>query len=613
MGGDITAGVKPKGAVFDEEAGVKSAGGVFSPISNSSSTDLDDRDDPDAAKTLMAKLHDHFMNRPISDQWVANLKAGVTVALINVPLSIALALAAKCTPLQGVISAFWGGFVAAVVGGSNFNIVGPTGALSGLLANYSSLYGTDFIPWLAIFSGILGVIVWKTGSDKYITIIPAHVEVGFSLGVAFIIGLGQLNNIFGITGVPSHPELRLNLKETFSAIGRTDYFSVIVFSVCWGTYNRLLAKWRNIPWGICLSLLGILLGYLSDNDMLSGMKLPTIRSKYGNIPLTVQANLVMSGDFFEPSDMLTAASSVAFVAVLESIISARIADQMTNTQMDQPLEVLGVSLANIIAGLFGGVPVTAALARTALNIRSGGKSRVAGIICAIATVILSVAGMPLFSYLPMCIVAALLCQVAIGMVDPKHILHFKETDPYSFFMVFVVAALCVLVEPTTGIVIGALFALLRFASRTSIAAAEVAMITKTKAVVNVKLQKRQNAALRQLRDVKDVAIMVWRPTGKLSYVNSSQHLMVMRKLNLEQSVMIVSLNAVFNVDVDASAALETGIQLWKANKKEVVFASVSEKCVRMLNRDHWFSTHKTFADEAEAVQYAWSQIDGQSK
>ncbi len=173
------------------------------------------------------------------------------------------------------------------------------------------------------------------------------------------------------------------------------------------------------------------------------------------------------------SEMLKAALSVSFVAVLETLISGRIADTLTRSNMNQRREVFGAAMANLASGICGGLPATAALARTALNIRSGGHTRLAPLINAIGTTFLVLVILPLFTYLPLPVVAALLFQVAVGMVELKHIRQYWESDHISFAMTFVVAGFCVALDSTVGIVVGAIFGLLRFAKKVSHSHADV--------------------------------------------------------------------------------------------------------------------------------------------
>ncbi len=148
----------------------------------------------------------------ISGRLKQNWKAGVTVSLVSIPLSVSLAIAAGATPVAGIITAIWAGFFAALLGGSNFNIVGPTGALSGILATYAFLHGAQSLALLAIATGIIILISWILRLERYLVFIPANTIQGFTLGVAFIIGMNQLNFALGLPKLPGHEKFVDNMN-----------------------------------------------------------------------------------------------------------------------------------------------------------------------------------------------------------------------------------------------------------------------------------------------------------------------------------------------------------------------------------------------------------------
>ena len=158
-----------------------------------------------------------------------NWKSGITVSLVSIPLSISLAVAANSTPIMGIITAFWAGLIASIFGGSNYNIVGPTGALSGILAMFAITYGVASLPALAIMSGLIILIFFILHFERYIILIPSSVIHGFTLGVAFIIGLNQLNSALGLQGLNQHEKFIRNVMESFTHIGQFDGGTAILF------------------------------------------------------------------------------------------------------------------------------------------------------------------------------------------------------------------------------------------------------------------------------------------------------------------------------------------------------------------------------------------------
>jgi len=209
-----------------------------------------------------------------------NLKPGLTVSLVSMPLSLSLSVAAKGTPLMGVITAAWAGMFAALFSSSNYNIVGPTGALSGLLANYAQQYDdVSVLPYLAIVSGLITMLIYALKWQKYIMFIPSSVIHGFTIGVAFIIGLNQLNSAFGLKDLESHEAFRDNVWESLTHLADTDWVNLLIFVGVTAVYLLLIHKWPKAPWAILIAVLGIILGIVQEK--ISGFpKLETLLSKY---------------------------------------------------------------------------------------------------------------------------------------------------------------------------------------------------------------------------------------------------------------------------------------------------------------------------------------------
>lgn len=394
-----------------------------------------------------------------------NLKSGLTVALVSLPLSISLAIAADATPVQGIITAVWAGGIAAMIGGSHYNIVGPTGALSGILSFYSVTYGSAILPILAMLTGVFSMLVYLSRLDKYLVFIPSSVMHGFSMGVAFIIAANQLNFIFGLPKLKRHPEFLANLFETFNNIKFASGLAVGFFLLSFTSLFLLTKNFGKIPWAVVLAIVGMIIG---ASIAASGSNAPvkTIQTQYGDLELQlVRVSKYFSGglttDFSDWISLLSGALSITAVAVLETLMSARIADRLTKTIFNQPQEVKAVSYANLASGLAGGIPATAALARTALNIKSGATSRGSGIVNALGIMTLGTVAFSAFKFLPLPIVAAILVNTAFRMLEIHEIVLLYKTDFPMFVVALVTALICIIEDPTSGIVYGIFLAMIR--------------------------------------------------------------------------------------------------------------------------------------------------------
>jgi SulP family sulfate permease len=215
-----------------------------------------------------------------------NLIPGVTVALVNVPLSISLGVAADATPEMGIITAVWAGGAAALLGGSHYNVVGPTGALSGMLSIAAIKHGKEVLPLLAIISGLFILVIYFTRMDKLLRFVSASTMLGFTLAVAFTIAANQLNFALGLDKVPRHQSLLANIAENLGHVRHAEWQAVLLF-FAFASAQFLLSRARpRVPWAIVMAMAGILLGHLSERtDGAIGYRIRTLGSRYPGLQL----------------------------------------------------------------------------------------------------------------------------------------------------------------------------------------------------------------------------------------------------------------------------------------------------------------------------------------
>src|SRR3989338_2375116 len=243
-----------------------------------------------------------------------NWKSGLTLSLVSIPLSVSLAVAANATPVMGVITAMWAGLFAALFGGSNYNIVGPTGALSGILAGYAVLYGMEALPVLAVFSGFMIVLFYLFHIDRYLIFIPSSVIHGFTLGVAFIIALNQLNFALGLKGLPVHESFIENIVESLKHFSSFDPFTVGLFVAGLIFLFVLLKVSPKFPGPIFLAPIGIFLGYLSSRGLIP-FELQTLYTKFGAIDVQL-VDFPSWGNLPPVMALLGAAFAITVIGVL---------------------------------------------------------------------------------------------------------------------------------------------------------------------------------------------------------------------------------------------------------------------------------------------------------
>lgn len=396
-----------------------------------------------------------------------NFKSGITVALVSVPLSIAIAIASGATPQAGIITAFWATIIASMFGGSRYNVVGPAGALTSVLfaATVSPSIGIDpniLLPTIAMLSGLMIFLVYILKFDKYVKLIPEVVVHGFAGGVAFVIAATQLKEAFGLGAVyKSSGEFLHDMERLISNLPYTQVATFLTFIF----FFVFLIVWKknvkNIPGVLPATVLGILFGLLTKEFEFTKQIL-TVGDKYGEMSLALinfysfqVAETIFSntGVFFA---LLKVSLVVCVISILETLITAKIGDSLTKTTFNPKKETFGLSLANFFSGLAGGLPATGVFIRTGLNIKSGATHNISSTICGLATGLGAIFLMPLFKYIPMSVISSMLMMTALGLIDVSHFKHLFKHNSFEFVVGVVTVVLVVVTDPLVAVASGAL-------------------------------------------------------------------------------------------------------------------------------------------------------------
>ncbi len=516
----------------------------------------------------------------LKESFKQNWKSGISVALVSVPLSFSLAIASGASPMAGIITAVWAGLVGGLIGGSRFNIIGPAGALTGILIGYAILYGPAILPLLAIVSGIIILAVWLLKWDRYLVFVPSSVVHGFTLGVALTIAFGQLNAALGLQGLQSHESTVANIGESVKPLGMINWSAFGLFATSLIILFVLL-KWKpRWPNAILVTILGIAIGYGAAQGIIP-FDIQTIGTKYpglsGNLFLfpnfsALLSNTAIAGmTYFHIFTLLIKASAViAFVVILETLISAKTADGMTKTKFNQRREVFGVGLANIASGIFGGLPASGVFARTALNVKSGAQSSFSQVLNAIAVAIISIALIAGFRFLPLSITASILVYVSIRMVAREHFVKMYELDRSAFGLAIIVAGLTFIYDATAGIVVGALAALIILADKLS------------KAEFGSEIDPDNYS----LEEVGDKAI-IYRFPGTLTYLNANSHLERITRISAKKPI-IFNFRYVHHIDVDGYEILEEIMEFLEQRNQDVYLSGVKPERRTEFKKHVWF-------------------------
>lgn len=502
-----------------------------------------------------------------------NLKSGLTVSLISIPLSVSLAVASGATPMIGIITAIWAGLIAAIFGGSNFNIVGPTGALSGIIATYVILYGIGGLPVLSIIVGVFILLAYFLKLERYLILIPSSVIHGFTLGVAFIIGLGQLNFALGLQNLVKHESFLSNLLESFKHINQTSLISLFLFFIFLVGLILFKKFTPKMPGAIILAPVGILIGYLSEINKIP-FYVQTLGGKFGDINFSFFLKPHFEFSFY----MLETAAVIALIAILETMLSAKIADGMTKTKYNERKEMFGLGLANIVSGLVGGMPATAALARTSLNIKTGATHKTSGIISVVSIAFISALLLGYFKYIPLAVIAAILVSVAIGMVESEHYEKLWKYEKSGFYISLFVALITVLVDPIYGILLGVSISLLIFVDRISRGHFRIKVNSFKDGIVD----SDSGMKLKEIEENADVLLYSF--SGNFCYINSRAHMGRFDASLAKYKHIILRFREVYFIDTDGIEALDEIIDIIESRGQQVLVTGIGKNILPLLKK-----------------------------
>lgn len=387
-----------------------------------------------------------------------DLGAGVTVGLLALPLAIGFGIASGVSPAQGLWTAIIAGFVISAFGGSRFQIGGPTGAFVPVLAAVVATHGYSGLALASMMAGVILVLMGVLRMGALLRFVPYPVIAGFTSGIAMIILIAQLNEALGLgLKMPQHIPQQLAMLGAHlgSTQWRTAAISGLTFAIIYG-WPRLT---RKVPGAIiAIIVTALLVRWL-------GWPVETIATKFGGIPSglpDLQFPLVTLDRLRE---LMGAATTIAALCAIESLLSASVGDGMTDTRHDPNQELIGQGLANFISPLFGGISATGAIARTATSIRSGARGPVAGLIHVVMLLGIVFVAAPLAKFIPLATLSAILIVVALRMAEWDTFVELWRGPRTDFFVLLAAFTLTVVFDLTVGVGCGMVMAVVLFVRR----------------------------------------------------------------------------------------------------------------------------------------------------
>ena len=372
---------------------------------------------------------------------LSDIIAGIIVAIIALPLSIALAIASGAEPVQGLYTAIFAGFVISFFGGSRVNISGPTAAFATIVAGIIATEGFDGLIIATILAGFILIIFGLLRVGSLIRFIPTTITVGFTAGIAVTIVIGQLKDFFGMSyGGHSPIEAIEKLEALLGNLGSFNPVGFLVGAVSLALLFLLpkIKAFKKVPASLIVVVLGSLavaffnLNALTIGDLYEiNAGMPAVR-----VPEITLDRIV---------SLLPNAFTIAILAAIESLLSCVVSDKMINDTHNSNTELIAQGLGNIASGLFGGIPATGAIARTSANVKNGGRTPISGMVHAVTLLLVLLFLMPLAKFIPMPVIAAVLLMVAYNMCEYKHFISIVRNEKLTDVIVLLVTFILTIV------------------------------------------------------------------------------------------------------------------------------------------------------------------------
>ncbi|MGD9920621.1 MAG: SulP family inorganic anion transporter [Pseudorhodoplanes sp.] len=522
------------------------------------------RSDPTFADLFTPKLITVLREGYGLDGLRADALAGLTVAIVALPLSMAIAIGAGLSPERGLYAAIVGGFLISLLGGSRFQIGGPAAAFIGLVALTVQRHGYDGLMLATLMAGGLLLVIGFLRLGTYIKYIPYPVTVGFTAGIAVIILISQARDLFGLQLAGDPADTVPKLKALWAAVGTISPITVAlsVFSIAAIlVVRRLRPNWPALLIAVAgATLLTFLLG----------LNVETIGSRFGVIPSGMPAPALPPFSVEKMRAVLPDAFAIAVLGAIESLLSAVVADSMSGRRHRSNSELVAQGVANMAAAVSGGTPVTGTIARTATNIRAGARGPVAGILHSVYLLIFVIVAMPLVAYIPLASLAGVLVVVAWAMADKAEFGLLLRTSLADAVVLLSTFLLTIFVDLLTGIAVGVLLGSFLFMHRM----AEAIDVQGGAKLVRDDVADAENSRPSYRGRVMPGDVMVYRISGAFFFGATARVNLILDRVVNPPRVFVLDFSDVPFIDITAAAALERFVQRLHKAHTRVYFAGV---------------------------------------
>ncbi|HPF27024.1 MAG TPA: SulP family inorganic anion transporter [Steroidobacteraceae bacterium] len=505
----------------------------------------------------------------------ADALAGLTVAIVALPLSMAIAIASGATPAQGLITAIIGGFIVSALGGSRFQIGGPAGAFIVLVAATVHTHGMDGMLLATLLAGLMLAAIGLLRLGTYIKFIPYPVTVGFTSGIAVIIFASQIKDLLGLTLSGPEPGPMADKLPAFWHVLPTMSLAALGVSVATILVIAMLKRFRPQWPGMLIAVAAA-----ATATWLWHLPIETIGSRFGGIAASMPMPRMPQWDLAKVVVVLPSAVAFALLGAIESLLSAVVADGMTGRRHRSNCELLAQGIGNVASAFFGGVPVTGTIARTATNVRAGAHGPVSGMLHAIFLLLFVLVAAPLAAFIPLACLAGVLVVVAWNMIEKQAFATLLRASRGDALVLLATLGLTVFRDLTEAIIVGSVLGMLLFIQRMS---ETTAIETHSPFVAEDQADDAGAARAPYHSEVTDNSgVLVYRISGAFFFGAAASIGSVLERIGDQHRSLIVDFSAVPFVDSTAAHTISGLVQRAARRGVAIVLSGASPGVQREL-------------------------------
>ena len=507
------------------------------------------------------------------DDLVADLGAGITVALVALPLAMAFAIASGVRPEQGIVTAIVGGLIVSLFGGSKVQIAGPAGAFVALLYGIAEKYGVANLLLSTMMAGVLLFAMGALRMGTLIRFIPVSIVIGFTTGIALIIALSQVRDFLGLAIDRMPSNFFSQVAVLTDNIGTVNPTAVIIGLACllvivvWPTARAdRPGNWRfltaKLPSTVVVLTLSALLVWGFD------LRVETIGSRFGSLPRGLPVPAMPDFNWATAQNLFAPTIAIALLGAIESLLCARVADGLIGDRHDPNQELMAQGMANFVSPFFGGIAVTGTIARTMTNVRSGGRTPVAGIVHSVVLFLVIVAFAPLASYVPLAALAAVLLWVAFNMAGWRELFKLRHFSMFYRAILLTTLTLTVVFDLTVAVEVGLVLSTLFYIYR-------ISSLTKVEPIELTEEQSRRADGTR---------VGAWEIFGSIFFASVTKIEGLLDPARPLPEVVVLEMHKVINIDTTGLDALEALLNSTRNRGGRLILADLNEQPMSLLKR-----------------------------